>query len=960
MVQLLAFQLRLPPPRRNESRRLATQREIGRMLASFLLKLLQGKRAAPSAEAGRADLAGLLLRTHAPQAAARQLAAIAESGAWRDDSGAALRCIGQALRVASGLGRLVAGAIAVAESRLLEHAGRLLVLLAEPSEPQRTQLQVAFHLGLVVHDYASASHTTILRLRHGALEAQLAMGKRKMETDEDEEGPSERPPPDAPYGATLATLCGGRCMRLAMMLLGAEAVRQLEGGPALRGAALWSDVWVAGALEELLQALLAALNPRLPWRSPPGPLTATRLLLRLGLALVRQGRVTATAAAETARPEGGAAGAAGVAGSGDGSRADGAAAAAPQILALLGAQRWRFAQVALLQATEHASARFPLGKEPPGWAAAVTETWRLAGTLLQEEAVAAGVGAGAGAGAGAMAEAVQGAVGPEALERLVGSLTGLVCTMESSWDFGDAEKGLWVFPAEALPGVAAAAAGGALPLLEGLLRRTGRSPAGPEAALLSRVRSQGGSGDWWPAVPLLAYGPPLQAAALLATATKLLRVTPARCLLQYSGSTEAQGLAFVADVVGLLAFAPAPVNIGRTKNGDPARGPLRQLSLVLSPALPEWVRQLARLLREAAALEEGAWQRELRRGREERAAQPGRRARTVKAEAREVEDMLLLRLLRHMAFLVGLELPLPRGQDEALPGEDPAGPGPASAWQPRPPERAETAGAGCAAGVAPSAAATSSVLSRTEAVEVIGAALTLVPRLAPSHGGTWSFLSACVAVGDWCLALAASLPSDVRAAATAASGGGAGSSALAWRPEALRALAGALADVQEVEAAEVKAGEAKAAEAAGEEVGLAEALKALAVRVEGWGADGGKGEVGSEAAQDRASGVVGDKGFEFGWEGSLWGAVAGFALPSAEARRRLGLPACSNPACANLAGDSEAGLPLRLCGRCGRASYCCRECQTAHWQAGHRGACGGCGKEYGSKRAVSPDGNVPR
>ncbi|PNH06782.1 hypothetical protein TSOC_006804 [Tetrabaena socialis] len=29
------------------------------------------------------------------------------------------------------------------------------------------------------------------------------------------------------------------------------------------------------------------------------------------------------------------------------------------------------------------------------------------------------------------------------------------------------------------------------------------------------------------------------------------------------------------------------------------------------------------------------------------------------------------------------------------------------------------------------------------------------------------------------------------------------------------------------------------------------------------------------------------------------------------------LPACSNPACANLAGDSEAGLRLQQCGRCG-------------------------------------------
>ncbi|KAG2498648.1 hypothetical protein HYH03_003394 [Edaphochlamys debaryana] len=51
------------------------------------------------------------------------------------------------------------------------------------------------------------------------------------------------------------------------------------------------------------------------------------------------------------------------------------------------------------------------------------------------------------------------------------------------------------------------------------------------------------------------------------------------------------------------------------------------------------------------------------------------------------------------------------------------------------------------------------------------------------------------------------------------------------------------------------------------------------------------------------------------------------------------LPACAYPACASLAGDSEAGLKLQRCARCGLASYCCRECQTAHWRSGHKEAC---------------------
>ncbi len=49
---------------------------------------------------------------------------------------------------------------------------------------------------------------------------------------------------------------------------------------------------------------------------------------------------------------------------------------------------------------------------------------------------------------------------------------------------------------------------------------------------------------------------------------------------------------------------------------------------------------------------------------------------------------------------------------------------------------------------------------------------------------------------------------------------------------------------------------------------------------------------------------------------------------------------CSWWRCANLAGDSEAGLPLQACARCGGAWYCGRACQVAHWRAGHKAECG--------------------
>ncbi|KXZ47162.1 hypothetical protein GPECTOR_37g168 [Gonium pectorale] len=62
------------------------------------------------------------------------------------------------------------------------------------------------------------------------------------------------------------------------------------------------------------------------------------------------------------------------------------------------------------------------------------------------------------------------------------------------------------------------------------------------------------------------------------------------------------------------------------------------------------------------------------------------------------------------------------------------------------------------------------------------------------------------------------------------------------------------------------------------------------------------------------------------------------AMPPPAAARRL-LRTCANPGCANLEGDSEAELRLTPCAGCGEAAYCCRDCWTAHWRAGHRAAC---------------------
>ncbi|KXZ47164.1 hypothetical protein GPECTOR_37g170 [Gonium pectorale] len=62
------------------------------------------------------------------------------------------------------------------------------------------------------------------------------------------------------------------------------------------------------------------------------------------------------------------------------------------------------------------------------------------------------------------------------------------------------------------------------------------------------------------------------------------------------------------------------------------------------------------------------------------------------------------------------------------------------------------------------------------------------------------------------------------------------------------------------------------------------------------------------------------------------------AMPPPAAALRL-LRTCANPGCSSLEGDSEAELLLTPCAGCGEAAYCCRDCWTAHWRAGHRAAC---------------------
>ena len=58
-------------------------------------------------------------------------------------------------------------------------------------------------------------------------------------------------------------------------------------------------------------------------------------------------------------------------------------------------------------------------------------------------------------------------------------------------------------------------------------------------------------------------------------------------------------------------------------------------------------------------------------------------------------------------------------------------------------------------------------------------------------------------------------------------------------------------------------------------------------------------------------------------------------LMTERGRRHMG---CSNAACTNAAGASEAALPRRPCGDCRKARYCSTDCCKADWKR-HRKLC---------------------
>ncbi|PNH02212.1 Succinate dehydrogenase [ubiquinone] flavoprotein subunit, mitochondrial [Tetrabaena socialis] len=483
-------------------------------------------------------------------------------------------------------------------------------------------------------------------------------------------------------------------------------------------------------------------------------------------------------------------------------------------------------------------------------------------------------------------------------------------------------------PPAPLP-VAAALAGGLLPLWERLLRRAGREPLSPEASLLTCMLEKVGEAEGL--CDILACCELHEGAALVATWGKLLRTVAVPQLLSSLDAGGVGGAGGAALALAQAEFTGRLLDSLRCRltlassgggaaaaAGTEAVAPQVQLARLASYAVREWLPALACFAQEA-----------LRAVHRLALAAP-----TANSMAAQYAVSNARAVVRWLPVLV-------------------AAAGVAAETQPA----AEAAGSGWR----------QLLLREVGAVPLLGVACqvllhSLNPGKDASSQESWDpFIASC------CL-VAAACPGEVRQAvlAAAAEAGASAGSDSGGGPGA-GAGGGRRRGGQEASGPGVGAGPSSVA--APLPPGWSpQLLQLLVVGLRSGQGDGWQALVAAASALARRAAEWVEGGGEDDAElvrvvGSLQSqrpldAVARVLPPSPSEARAL-LRTCANPACDNMAGDSEAGLPLRTCGRCGGVWYCRRECSVAHWRSGHREACARLGAAVAGAAGLGESMPVP-
>ncbi|PNH11382.1 hypothetical protein TSOC_001732 [Tetrabaena socialis] len=455
------------------------------------------------------------------------------------------------------------------------------------------------------------------------------------------------------------------------------------------------------------------------------------------------------------------------------------------------------------------------------------------------------------------------------------------------------------------PILAGALAAGLLPFLEGVLRRANHAAVdGTDSTVLALFASLSYQGGLWPLVArALAYGEPRQAAALVATLGKALRTFAVPVLK--AGALSTRPSCLVAECTAALArhlllgavgwLEVAGVRGDATAAAAAATSPpQQQLKRLMSYAVCEWLPPLCDLLSHYTTL-----------------TLSGQIDVQSAAYSRDVAALSAFATVRNR-WLPVLARRAERSEVEAraVPGCAAAGEG----WR-------------------------QLLLGSLGVVSALGEALAAVPRRGEGPRGARGFDS-MGPLAEACCCVAAALPREVRAAAVevgvraVAGGGAAGSGAVGGQSGGAHPGRGSGAPAPLIAGWSLESARRLAAALrAKREEGAAAAAEALEAQLGRWVAGGGEEGTAGVRSAVRALGRLPqiDR--------------AARALLSDPAHARSLLRTCANPACDNLAGESEADLTLLKCGGCSVVWYCRRQCQAAHWGSGHKQACKTMGRQ---------------